>query len=344
MKISICTHPLGNNSKTRGVGVYTRELIAALRKQYPRDQFIEKSTNPYSGTPDLVHYPFFDPFYLTLPWYYPQKTVITIHDLIPLKYKAHFKPGLRGSLKWLIQKYRARRADAILTDSQSSARDIQALLHVPASKVYVVPLAASGTRTATLVNRKVKKLYHLPDKYILYVGDVNWNKNVLGLIKAFNQLNDPNVHLVLVGKVFHDLPNIPEFNSIISAIQTSPKNTAIHTLGYIPSHHLGSIYQLASLYCQPSFDEGFGLPLLEAMQVGCPVVSSDRGSLKEVGGAAVVYFDPVNDDLTQKLTSILGSESTRQSLIESGYLQAKQFSWAKTATLTKVVYNKVLSR
>lgn len=343
MKISICTRPLGNNSKTRGVGVYTRELIAALRKQYPRDQFVEKSTNPYSGTPDLVHYPFFDPFYLTLPWYYPQKTVITIHDLIPLKYKAHFTPGLRGSLKWIVQKYRAHRADAILTDSQSSARDIQALLHVPASKVYVVPLAAVGTRTTVLVNRKVKKLYHLPDKYILYVGDVNWNKNVLGLIKAFNELKDQNIHLVLVGKVFHDLPNIPEFNSIISAIQTSPKRELIHTLGYVPSHHLGSIYQQATLYCQPSFDEGFGLPILEAMRSGCPVVSSDRGSLKEVGGDAVVYFDPAKGELAQKLTSVLESEPRRQALIESGYIQSKLFSWESTAIQTKAVYDKVIN-
>lgn len=343
MKISICTRPLGNNSKTRGVGVYTRELIAALRKQYPRDQFVEKSTNPYSGTPDLVHYPFFDPFYLTLPWYYPQKTVITIHDLIPLKYKAHFTPGLRGSLKWIVQKYRAHRADAILTDSQSSARDIQALLHVPASKVYVVPLAASGTRIAALVNRKVKKLYHLPDRYILYVGDINWNKNVVGLVRAMSELQDQSVHLVLVGKVFSNRPDIPEYRELISAVHDSPKREMIHTLGYVPSHHLGSIYQQALLYCQPSWDEGFGLPILEAMRSGCPVVSSNRGSLPEVGGDAVIYFDPDKNNLVETLSALIKSEPRRQALIESGYIQSKLFSWESTAIQTKAVYDKVIN-
>lgn len=341
MKIAFCTSPLKNNSKTRGVGVYTRELLRALRQNFPRDQFIEKSGNPYGVQANLVHYPFFDPFYLTLPWHFRQKTVITIHDLIPLKYPTHFKPGLRGSLKWHIQKYRARRAAAILTDSQSSARDIQALLGVPANKIHVVPLAASGTKTTALVNRKVKKLYHLPDQYVLYVGDINWNKNVLGLIQSFNQLKNQDVHLVLVGKVFSDRPDIPEFATIIAAIQSSPKRERIHPLGYIPTHHLGSIYQQALLYCQPSWDEGFGLPLLEAMQVGCPVISSDRGSLKEVGGEAVEYFDPSQNDLHHKIDALLSSDAKRQALIEAGYRQSKLFSWDKTARLTMAVYNHI---
>lgn len=343
MKISLCTTPLDNKSKTRGVGVYTRELIKALRKQYPRDQFIEKSGNPYSGTPDLIHYPFFDPFYLTLPWYYRQKTIVTIHDLIPLKYPTHFKPGVRGSLKWIIQKHRVQSASAIITDSRSSAQDIHNLLNINEDKIHVIPLAPSGTITTFAVSRKVKKLYHLPEKYILYVGDINWNKNVLGLITSFGQLRDQSTHLILVGKVFGELPKISELSTIMTVIQSSPKRELIHTLGYVPSHHLGSIYQQATLYCQPSWDEGFGLPILEAMRSGCPVVSSNRGSLSEVGGDAVLYFDPDKNDLVKALNTLLASAPRRQALIESGYAQAKRFSWESTAILTKAVYSKVLS-
>lgn len=341
MKIAFCTSPLKNNSKTRGVGVYTRELINSLRKHYPSSQFIEKSGNPYQIEADLVHYPFFDPFYLTLPWRFSKKTVITIHDLIPLKYPLHFKAGTRGRLKWIIQKYRARSSDAIITDSESSAADIASLMGISPSKIYVVPLSASNTKTAALLNRKVKKLYNLPDKYLLYVGDINWNKNVVGLIAAFNQLQDQDSHLVLVGKVFSDAPDIPEFREIMELVNRSPKRDNIRLLGYIPSHYLGSIYAQATIYVQPSWDEGFGLPILEAMSLGCPVISSNRGSLPEVGGDAVIYFDPSLSELNKKIDDLLSSESKRQELSSLGLVQAKQFNWKKTAELTMAVYQKL---
>ena len=343
MKIVFCTSVLKNGSKTRGVGVYTRELINALNKTYPHDQFIEAIGNPYTIKSDLVHYPFFDPFFLTLPWHYQYKTVITIHDLIPLKYPERFRIGLRGRLKWLIQKYRARFSSAIITDSVSSANDIERLMGIPTSKIHVVPLSSSSVMTTTLTSRKVKKLYNLPDKFILYVGDINWNKNILGLLDGFNQVKDQFTHLVLVGKVWSDKPDIPEFRAIMDKINASPKKSLIHLLGYIPNHHKGSIYNLSTLYVQPSWDEGFGLPILEAMSLGCPVISSNRGSLGEVGGDAVVYFDPNSNELSKKIDDLLRSEPKRQELSALGLIQAKKFSWQKTARATMEVYEKVLS-
>jgi glycosyltransferase involved in cell wall biosynthesis len=341
MKIAICTSVLKNGSKTRGVGAYTRELLSALRKTYPKDHFVEVAGNPYAIASDLVHYPFFDPFFQTLPWKYKQKTIITIHDLIPLKYPTHFKAGIKGRLKWYIQKYRAKLASAIITDSESSAKDIESLMGISKKNIHVVPLASATARTPLSMTAKVRKLYKLPEQFILYVGDINWNKNVVGLVEAFSKLKDTKTHLVLVGKVFSDKPDIPEFHAVMKAIEDSPKKDLIHFLGYIPSHHLGGIYRAATLYCQPSFDEGFGLPILEAMKAECPVLSSNRGSLPEVGGDAVAYFDPEKNELASALHDLLTSVSKRTALSMKGIEQVRQFSWEQTAKLTMAVYKSI---
>lgn len=343
MKIALCTSPLSIASQTRGVGAYTRELISALRSSFPADEFVETTGSPYSVKADLVHYPFFDPYFLTLSWRFPVPTVVTIHDLIPRKYSTHFPPGKRGRLKWLVQKFLARQAKAILTDSHSSAADIHSLMGIPVSRIHVVPLASATARTTLALTPKLKKLYHLPNRYILYVGDVNWNKNLPGLIQAFAKLDNASTHLVLVGKVFADKPNIPEYLAMEKAIIDSGKLKLIHLLGYVPSHHLGAIYREATLYCQPSWDEGFGLPVLEAMKAGCPVISSNRGSLKEVGGDAALYFDPDKDSLAAILESLLSSSAKREALIEAGLLQAKKFTWENTARLTHAVYEQAMS-
>lgn len=343
MKISICTSPLKTASKTRGVGVYTRELISAFRTSFPKDKMTETTGNPYIAKSDLVHYPFFDPYFLTLPWHYRCPTIITIHDLIPLKYPTHFPAGYRGRFKWWIQRFRASRASAIITDSRSSAADIHTILGIPEERIFVVPLSSATSRTSYAITSKLKKLYNLPDKYILYVGDLNWNKNLPGLINAFSKLSDQSIHLVLVGKSFRDKPDIPEYKAIANSIESSGKKDQINMIGYVPSHHLGGIYRGATLYVQPSWDEGFGLPILEAMKAGCPVLSSNQGSLPEVGGAAAAYFDPHKDNLADSIHQLLSSSSKRSAMMDAGLIQVKNFSWAKTAQATMGVYKKVIS-
>lgn len=343
MKIAICTSPLSSASKTRGVGAYTRELIKSLKKYFPSDQVIETVSDPYKTKADLIHYPFFDPFYLTLPWIFTKPTIITIHDLIPLKYPAHFKVGIWGTIKLYIQRSRVRSSSAIITDSEASKRDINKLFLIPNSKIFVVPLSSATSRTVYSLTNKLKKLYHLPDRYILYVGDINWNKNIPGLIDAFARLNNSSTHLVLVGKVFADKPNINEYLDIKNAIEKSGKAELIHQVGYVPSHHLGAIYHAATLYVQPSFDEGFGLPVLEAMKAGTAVLCSNQGSLSEVASDAVSYFDPTCDDLTQAIENLLSSSQKRAELISRGYERAKLFSWKNTATRTHDVYTKIIT-
>lgn len=342
MKVAISTTPLSSGSKTRGIGVYTRELIDSLRSTFPNDVFRPSTTNPFKQNVDLVHYPYFDLFYNTLPLIQKLPTVITIHDLIPLKFKEFFPVGIKGKLGWFLQSLAARRAQAIITDSESSKTDIVKFLHIPESRVHVIPLAPVSSRANSRLSSKLRQTYHLPKDFFLYVGDINGNKNISGFIAALAQMENQNAHLVCVGKVFSDKPNIPEYHAIINAISANNLASRVHLLGYVPSHHLPVIYRLARAYVQPSWDEGFGLTILEAMKFGTPVITSNRGSLPEVGGDSAVYFDPSNlGDFAQALDRVWGDQKLRDELKEKGLERVKLFSWKKTATLTRQVYEKI---
>ncbi len=217
------------------------------------------------------------------------------------------------------------------------------IMGINQTKITVIPLGPNHTqKVGTVLTKKIADNYSLPDKYLLYVGDLNWNKNLLGLIKSFSEIEDNKLHLVLVGKVFSDKPNIPEYKALSQTIYQSGKSDKIHLIGYVPSHHLSVFYIRATLYVQPSWYEGFGLPVLEAMKFGCPIASSNRGSLPEVGGEAVDYFDP-RSDMTQVIDSLLRSPKRRAQLSKLGVIRAKTFTWENTARLTHQVYEKILS-
>ena len=341
MKITISLKSFHTSSRTRGIGVYTRFLTAALERAYPEDTVVANGKPVFSAT-DIVHIPFFDPFFLTLPIRFVHPTVLTIHDLIPLRFPEHFPAGIRGRLKWRLQRARARHAAAIVTDSVSSKADIVQYLHVPEDQVTVVPLGPNEVeRVPGQQAQKIAKKYQLPDRYLLYVGDVNWNKNVPGLVDMFAAQKDPKLHLVLVGKVFSDKPAIPEYRAVATAIARSGKTDKIHEIGFVPSHHLSVFYMRATLYVQPSWYEGYGLPILEAMRFGCPVATSDRGSLPEVGGDAVAYFDPAKN-MDEIVGDLLGSVAKRSALAARGTERAKTFTWERTARETHAVYEKIL--
>ena len=343
MKILLPIVPLHSGSRTRGIGVYTRELSLALTKYFPDDQIIGSSSSREAQTADLVHLPSFDPFFLTLPVLMRRPTVVTIHDLIPLRFPKHFPAGIRGRLKWMAERRRLRRAAAVITDSESSKADIVALSGYPVDKVTVIPLGPNDVQKVPPAQaNQIAAKYALPSRYLLYVGDINWNKNVPGLIAAFTALKDPRVHLILVGKVFGSQPAIPEYRAIAEAIEKSGKADKIHLVGFVPSHHLSVFYSRATLYVQPSFYEGYGLPILEAMRFGCPVATSDRGSLPEVGGDAVAYFDP-EKNMTNVIGELLSSAPRRAALSAAGLVRAKQFTWERTARETHAVYEKILA-
>ncbi|MGB9911221.1 MAG: glycosyltransferase family 4 protein [Microgenomates group bacterium] len=350
MKVVIDLTPLYSAHQFRGIGFYTKRLIEALKKIAPKKgielEFLKSADKLVFVEADIIHYPYFSPFFLTLPTKKLTKSIVTIHDLIPVKFMENFTPGVKGRIRWEVQKWRLKKIDGVITDSYYWQEEIPKLTGYPKEKIYVVPLAA-GEEFKLVKGKseklKIKQKYQLPDKFILYVGDVNWNKNVIGLIKAFKIFNSQFsiYNLVLVGKAFED-KELKETKEIIQLIKELNLINKIKILGYVPTEDLVVIYNLASVYCQPSFSEGFGLPVLEAMACGCPVISANTSSLPEICGKSAILFDPYNiKNITQALVRIIKDEKKRNNLIKNGLEWVKNFSWEKTALKTVEVYEKV---
>ena len=342
----------GEHSAGRGVGFYRNNLVSALGELDGVEVVVENS--------DLVHYTFFDLFYHTLPNSSDVPTVVTIHDLTPLVLPEYYPMGLRAKLNFDRQKMALKNVSAIITDSNNSKKDIVDILKIKPEKVFVTYLAVDNAYSKTPTDKtliEVREKYHLPKKFILYVGGINANKNLVRLAKAAIKLN---VHLVFVGSEFVKYPvetfsikkilglqsihpEVYEFTKLMEIIKN---NSQIHVLGFVGNEDLNVIYRLANLYCQPSFYEGFGLPVLEAMTAGCPVVSSNSGSLPEIYPPGAISFDPRNqaDIETALQKALILKKKDRDNLIKSGQEKATEFSWEKTARETYAVYSSILNR
>ena len=342
----------GEDSAGRGVGFYRNNLVSALGELDGVEVVVENS--------DLVHYTSFDLFYHTLPNSSDVPTVVTIHDLTPLVLPEYYPMGLRAKLNFDRQKMALKNVSAIITDSNNSKKDIVDILKIKPEKVFVTYLAVDNAYSKTPTDKtliEVREKYHLPKKFILYVGGINANKNLVRLAKAAIKLN---VHLVFVGSEFVKYPvetfsikkilglqsihpEVYEFTKLMEIIKN---NSQIHVLGFVGNEDLNVIYRLANLYCQPSFYEGFGLPVLEAMTAGCPVVSSNSGSLPEIYPPGAISFDPRNqaDIETALQKALILKKKDRDNLIKSGQEKATEFSWEKTARETYAVYSSILNR
>lgn len=345
MKVLIDTSPLTSGHKYRGIGVYTERLVEALKAREDENEYIFSRSEKVPKDVDLVHYPWFDLFRLTLPLEKPYPTVVTVHDVIPLLFPQHFPKGVRGWTKFRVQKFSLSSAKAVITDSQNSKNDIVRTLSFPADRVFVVPLAP-GPKFKKLKKGKwegsIKKKYKLPEKFALYVGDVNWNKNVVGLVKAAKKVKIP---VVIVGKQAAEKDfdrTHPENRPQVELQELVDEDVAL--TGFVPEGDLVKIYNLASVYVQPSYYEGFGLPALEAMASGVPVVASKRTSLPEVLGKAALFVEP-NDynKIAVGIRKVLNlSAEERERLIKKGQKQAAEYSWKKVADETVAVYHQAL--
>jgi glycosyltransferase involved in cell wall biosynthesis len=369
-KIAIDAGPLKSGHAVRGIGFHTKELLAAIEKVkvnfkdieiFPVD-FSKENLKKYS----LAHFTSFNPYFMSLPFIKPtRKTVLTIHDLIYLVFPDKYPAGIKGKIKFFIQKILIRSVDAIITISNVSKADIVKFLKIDPQKVSVIHLAAKvGFKKISNENilKEVKEKYSLPDKFVLYVGDVNYNKNIPNLVKACKIAGVP---LVIVGKqalgveeggmTLKDIHGPkdwlrfvfgaahPELAHYSKLAEEFKKNQEVRRLGFVPDNDLVAIYNLASLYCQPSYYEGFGLPLLEAMICETPVAASKIKAHEEIGGGACEYFDPRSpDDMAKVIQSVINDSSLRNKLIKLGRVQVKKYSWEKTAEETINVYEKVL--
>lgn len=352
MNIAIDVSPLKTGHKVRGAGFYLENLKRALVKYFPqyRYTFFVRGENLPEDV-DLIHFPYFEPFFLARPVYKNYLTIVTVHDLTPIVFKKHFPRGIKGEIKWQMQKYALKRASAIITDSNCSKKDIIKKVGVPQDRVNVIYLAAGeefkrlGLSSLVL---GVRRKYKLPEKFVLYVGDVTWNKNLPRLVEAVKSLNIP---LVMVGKalVSEDFDRTNPWNKdlvkvldIIQDQKTKNKEQIIR-LGFVPTEDLVGIYNLATVFVMPSLYEGFGLPVLEAMSCGCPVITTKEGSLGEVAGDAAYFVDAKStESIAEGIRKVFNDGKLQKELSEKGLKRANEFSWKHTAEETLEVYRKVL--
>ncbi len=346
MRVALDLNPLTIH-KGRGIGFYTQRLEKSLSHlaKSKKDFQLIPFKNKLPST-DLVHLPGFSPFFLNFKMLKKLPIIVTVHDLIPIKYPKHFPKGTRGNIKWQIQKRLLPKTAAILTDSEASKKDIIKMTKINAEKIKVIYLAPDKVFT-TLNNQSrlkaIQKRYQLPDKFVLYVGDLNWNKNIIFLTKTCLKLNLP---LVVVGKkaLEDNYDKTHPENQDLRVFQSLALNhpNQILRLGFVPTKDLSYIYNLATIYAQPSIAEGFGLPILESFACGCPVITSKFTSTEEIAGSAALLINPKSPtDLPKALKKLMSSPALRQKLSLLGLKQVKLFSWEKTARLTYEIYQKV---
>lgn len=290
---------------------------------------------------DLMHFPHFN-----VPVFYSGKFVVTIHDLIhqhhqmkrsttlnpfafkikQVGYKRVFKNAVSKSCK-------------ILVPSDSVMKLLKKEWMVDLSKVIKTyeavddEILSLNQKFEQLGSQKILNKFNIKPPYIFYIGNAHPHKNIEGLITAFDKLKSkyPDLSLVLSGADHYFWERIKKENKVSKVIFT----------GFVTDEELIILYKNADVFVMPSFEEGFGLPLLEAMALGCPVVASDSTSLPEIGSDAVLYFDPKSlTDMTEKISKVLSDEKLRKDLIGKGKVRVKDFSWRKMAKETLEVYQK----
>lgn len=302
---------------------------------------------------DLVHFPHFN-----VPFLYFGKFIVTIHDLILIKYPTVRATTLSPWLYWVKNSaYRmiiwlaVHRAIKIITVSNFTKQDILKHFSVKGAKVEViyegVANLAKGRDSLFDKNSHDKEAllrYNISKPFLLYVGNVYPHKNLERLLKVFSKIRtkQPNLRLVLVGKEDYFQEQLKAVAKKMSLWRASGDSPVVFS-GYVADDDLEALFKEATCYVFPSLYEGFGLPPLEAMAKGCAVVSSNRSSMPEVLGEAALYFDPEDEaDMETKIIKIISDESLRDKLIAKGYEQAKLYSWWECARAINKIYQKIL--
>jgi len=289
---------------------------------------------------DLAHVPYFaSPLFPTTP------TVVTVHDLIPL-----ILPAYRGSL--LVRLYTrlvaaaARKAEAIITVSQASQRDIVRYLHISRERIHVTYEAAGEAFQPVEDETQlaaIRQKYVLPKRYLLYLGGFDQRKNLSALIRAFALLinKQRQARLVIAGKLpGRDSSLFPDPCRLTRELGV--EESVIFT-GWVAEEDKPVLLSGATAFVFPSLYEGFGLPALEAMACGTPVIASNCSSLPEVVGEGGILVEPTDvESLAEAMELLLVDDALRADLRQRALAQAAKFSWKQTALETLAVYRKVV--
>lgn len=266
------------------------------------------------------------------------KVITTIHDMTYLRFPETMERRNLKRLKNGIQ-HSVKRSNRILTDSEFSKREIVELLSVPEHKVSVVSCAPSLTSDVAPF-ADLKQKYKITHPYVLYVGTIEPRKNLSRLVNAFAQLKErenlPHQLVLAGGKGW-------ENEDIYQTVDKMFHNGEVIFTGYVTNAEKNALYQNAELFVFPSLYEGFGIPPLEAMTFGCPVVSSNAASLPEVVGDAAELVDPMNvESIADGMWKVLSDDLYRAELVQKGYKQAKKFNWDGSAKKLMQICREVL--
>lgn len=293
---------------------------------------------------DLIHFPHFN-----VPIFCLTKFVVTIHDLIlisyPTKRATTLSPivyKIKNLGYYLVIWSALKRAKKIITVSEFTKKGIIEKFKVKSEKIIVTYEGVSETlqkkEIQSMDDKEVLLGYNIHKPYLLYVGNAYPHKNLESLLKIFTKVSQKfkNLQLVLVGKEDYFYLRL---KTLVNNLKLNDHSEVVIFAGYVSDNKLNVFYQNALAYIFSSFFEGFGLPPLEAMGHGLPVVSSNKASMPEVLGNAVLYFDPSDlNDMYQKIEMIVTNETLRNDLRELGYRQVKKYSWKVCVSKTLEIY------
>ena len=289
----------------------------------------------YRDRLDVLHVQYVGP-----PWHRGAR-VLTLHDLAFLHVRESFSRGQRWRLRWLVPP-NARRAAAVIAGSEFSRRDIETTYEIPPDRIAVIPDAPDSRFRPVrdgAVLAALRRRLGICDRYVLSVGRLNPRKNLIGLVRAFERIRprlEGPAQLVIAGR--RDF-GTDQLDRMIAA---SPCRADVLRVGYVSDDDLPALYSGAAVFAFPSLAEGFGLPPLEAMACGTPVVCSSAASLPEVVGDAAMLVRPGDvEELAEALWCVLAEPELRARLAGRGLEHAARFTWEAAARRTREVYRRV---
>jgi glycosyltransferase involved in cell wall biosynthesis len=273
-----------------------------------------------------------------LPLAAPGRLIVTIHDMSLFLFAQYQRPRTQLVVRPFVGPS-ARRAQAVITVSQSARADIVRLLGIPAERVHVI-YEAAAPHFRPLDDRNelhaVRMRYGLPEQFVLYTGTIEPRKNLVRVVEALAEVHRRGcpIPLVLVGQ--WGPRAYPELKATIEQLALT---SHVRFLGYVPTTDLVALYNLATVFVFPSEYEGFGLPVVEAMACGLPVITADRSSLAEIVGRGGYLVDPYGvDEIAEAIACLLHSADLRADLRQRGLQRAAEFSWQRAAEQTAALY------
>ncbi|MDR1879955.1 MAG: glycosyltransferase family 4 protein [Tannerellaceae bacterium] len=262
------------------------------------------------------------------------KTVVSVHDLIFLRYPGFYTWIDRTIYRWKFKRA-CRIADRIIAISECTKRDIVSFFHVPEEKISVVyqPCHPDFSQKASEAKKKeIGEKHTLPHRFLLYVGSIESRKNLLLAVKALRMIPE-EIHLVAIGK------STPYQREVEAYARAAGVESRLHIRNGVPFDDLPTVYQLASLFLYPSFFEGFGIPVIEALTSGIPVIAAKHSSLEEAGGPGSIYVEP--DDaqaLAGSIMEVLGNRALAGEMVEKGKEYVARFSGKNIAADMMAIY------